>query len=128
MFKCYIIISYTLVNFFLDVLFLLLAVVLSELYEKPRRKKDWVAEISTKNNFCEGHHFFDCKPLLLCQFLLLSLSNLLSKWPNCWMTPMKIHNNSLGGILCDIENMKISCNLIIAGCHLKERDLILDFF
>ena len=44
------------------------------------------------------------------------------------MTPMKIHNNSLGGILCDIENMKISCNLIIAGCHLKERDLILDFF
>ena len=41
---------------------------------------------------------------------------------------MKIYNISMGGILCDIENMKISCNLIIAGWHLKERDLILYFF
>ena len=44
------------------------------------------------------------------------------------MTPMKIYNISMGGILCDIENMKISCNLVIAGWHLKERDLILYFF
>ena len=57
LFKCYIVISYTLVSFFLDVLFLLLAVMLSELYEKPRKKKDWVAEKSTKKNLCEGHHF-----------------------------------------------------------------------
>ena len=32
---------------FLDVLFLLLAVILSELYEKPRRNKDSVTEKST---------------------------------------------------------------------------------
>ena len=38
-----IVISETLVGFFLDVHFLLLAVILSELHEKPRRK-DWVKE------------------------------------------------------------------------------------
>ena len=45
--KYYIIISDTLVAFFLDVLLLLLAVILSELYRKPRRNKDWVTEKST---------------------------------------------------------------------------------
>ena len=35
---------------------------------------------------------------------------------------------SMGGILCDLENMKISCSLIIAGWHLQELDLILEFF
>ena len=45
--KYYIVISDTLVGFFLDVLFLLLAVILSEPYEKPRRNKDWVTEKST---------------------------------------------------------------------------------
>ena len=35
LFKCYIVTSDTLVGFFLDVLFLLLAVILSKLYEKP---------------------------------------------------------------------------------------------
>ena len=44
--KYYIVISDTLVGSFLDVLFLLLAVILSELHEKPRRK-DWVTEKST---------------------------------------------------------------------------------
>ena len=38
--KYYIVISDALVEFILDVLFLLLAVVLSELNEKPRRNKD----------------------------------------------------------------------------------------
>ena len=42
--KYYIVISDIRVGFFLDVLFLLLAVILSELYEKPRRNKDWVTE------------------------------------------------------------------------------------
>ena len=116
--KYYIIISDTLVGFFLDVLFLLLAVILSELYEKPRRKKDWVAEESTKKYLCEGHHFFDCTRPLLCHSLLLSSSTLLPKWLTCWMTPIKIHNIYMGGILCDIENMKTSYNLIIAGWHL----------
>ena len=45
--KYSIVISDTLVGFFLDVLFLLLAVMLSELYEKPRSNKDWVTEKST---------------------------------------------------------------------------------
>ena len=44
--KYYIVISDTLVGSFLDVLFLLLAVILSELCEKPRRK-EWVTEKST---------------------------------------------------------------------------------
>ena len=44
--KYYIVISDVLVGFFLDVLFLvlLLAVILSELHEKPKRNKDWVTE------------------------------------------------------------------------------------
>ena len=45
--KYYIVISDTLVRSFLDGLFLLLAVILSELHEKPRRNKDWVTEKST---------------------------------------------------------------------------------
>ena len=45
--KYYTFISDTLVGFFLDVLFLLLAVILSELYEKPRRNKDSVTEKRT---------------------------------------------------------------------------------
>ena len=34
----------------------------------------------------------------------------------------------MGGVLYDKENMKISYNLILAGWHLEERDLILGFF
>ena len=45
--KYYIVISDTLVDSLLDVLFLLLAVILSELHEEPRRNKDWVTEKST---------------------------------------------------------------------------------
>ena len=44
--KYFIVISDTLTGSFLDVLFLLLAVILSELHEKPRRNKDWVTEKS----------------------------------------------------------------------------------
>ena len=37
----------------------------------------------------------------------------------------------MGGILCDdienFENMKISCNIILAGWHLSKRDIILGF-
>ena len=94
-------------SFFLDVLPLFLAVILSELYEKLRRKKDWVAKKSTKKNLCEGHHLFNCTASLLCHFLLLSSSTLLPKWRTCWMTPMKIHNIYMGGILCDIDNENI---------------------
>ena len=116
--KCYIVISDTLVGFFLDVLFLLLAVILSELYEKPRRNKDCVTEKSTKKNLCERHHFFRCTPSRLSHFLLLSSSTLFRKWRTCWMTSIKIHNISMGGILCDMEKMKTSSNLILVGWHL----------
>ena len=111
--KYYIVISDTLVGFFFDVLFLLLAVLLSELYEKPRRKKDWVTEKSTKKNLRERHQFFDCTPFLLSHFLLLSSSTLLPKWRTCCMTTIKIQNISMGGILCGMENMKK-----LAGWHL----------
>ena len=57
----------------LDVLFLLLALVLSELQEKPKRK-DCVTEKSTQNNLCERHHFLSCTPSFLCDFLSLFLS------------------------------------------------------
>ena len=46
MWKYDIVISDTLVDSFLDVFFLLLAVILLELHKKPRRK-DWVTEKST---------------------------------------------------------------------------------
>ena len=42
--KYFIVISDALVDSFLYVLFLLLAVILSGLHEKPRRNKDWVTE------------------------------------------------------------------------------------
>ena len=115
--KYYIIISDTLVGFFLDVLFLLLAVILSKLYEEPRRNKDWVTEISTKQNLCEIYHFFDCTRSLLCHFFVAFFIYSPSQVAYLLMTPIKIHNISMGGILCDMENMKVSCNLILAGWH-----------
>ena len=45
--KCFIVVSDILVGTFLDVLFLMLAVILPELLEKPRRNKDLVTEKST---------------------------------------------------------------------------------
>ena len=45
--KYYIVVSDTLVCSFLDVLFLLLAIVLSGLHDKPRRNKDRVTEKTT---------------------------------------------------------------------------------
>ena len=55
---------------FLDVLFLLPAVILSELHENPTRK-NWVAEKSTYKTLSEGHHFFGCTLFFLCHFLSL---------------------------------------------------------
>ena len=62
--KYYIVISDTLTDSFLDVFFLLLAVILSELQEKPRRKVCVTKKI-TQKNLCEGHHFFNCTPSVL---------------------------------------------------------------
>ena len=71
--KYYIVTSDALVGSFVDVLFLLLAVISSELHEKPRRK-DWVTEKRAKKNLCQGHHLFDLMPSFLCQFMLISSS------------------------------------------------------
>ena len=54
----------------LDMFFLLLVVILSELHENSRRK-DWVIEKSTQNNMCDKHHFFGCTLFLWSHFLLL---------------------------------------------------------
>ena len=59
--KYYTIISGTLVGSFLDVL-LVLAGILSEVHEKPRRK-DWVTEKNTSKNFWRGYHFLTACPL-----------------------------------------------------------------
>ena len=89
--KYYIVISDALVGSFLDVLFLLLAVILSELHEKPKRK-DWVTEKSTYKYSCEGYHFFDCTLSILylfAAFFVYSLS--LPKRHTCGMAAIKIH-------------------------------------
>ena len=57
---------------FLDVFFLLLALILSEFHEKPRRKNR-VTEKSTKKNLCEEHHFFGCMSSFLYHMSFLSL-------------------------------------------------------
>ena len=86
--KQYIVVLDALVGSFSDVLFMLLAVILSGLDEKPRRKKDWVTKKITSKNFWEGHHCYDCTPSFLCHFLLLSLftpspfsCDVLAEWP-----------------------------------------------
>ena len=55
--KYYIVISNTLVGAFLDGLFLLLAVILSELHDKPRRK-DWVRDITLLTARFPSYVFF----------------------------------------------------------------------
>ena len=71
LYKYYIVISDKLVGAFLGVFFLLLAVILSELREKPKRE-DWVTEKCTQKNLCEGYHCFWLHALLsmcFCCFL-----------------------------------------------------------
>ena len=89
--KYYIVVSDTLIGSSLDVLFLLLDVILSELIEKPRRK-DWVTEKSTERNLCVGYHFFDCTlsfPCLFVAFFVYSLP--LPKWRTCGMAARHIY-------------------------------------
>ena len=123
--RYYIVISDTLVASFLDVLFLLLAVVLSELLEKPRRNIDWVTEISTFT-------FFDRTPSVLYHFLLLFWStpscfrsDILAEWP--------LYRNIAMGVICTMtvwvngwryENL-LQFN---TGWDFYERDIILGFF
>ena len=73
MFLCkhYIVTSNTLAGSFLFVLFLLLAVILSGLHEKPRRKKDWVTKKVHRRIFERDITFLTAHPPF-CHFLLLS--------------------------------------------------------
>ena len=92
--KYYIVISDTLVYSFLDALFLLLAVILSELHEKPRRK-DWVTEKKYIEEFVWGislfllHALFSMSFCLFVAFFVYFLP--LSKWCACGMTSTKIY-------------------------------------
>ena len=108
--KYYIVISDALVGSFLDVLFLLLAVILSELHVKPRRK-DIVSEKIYRKICVRGINFLTALPSfygILCCFLCLlpspyQVTYLLNGpygccsvwWYHEWM----------------VENMKISWNL-----------------
>ena len=109
-----------------DVFFLLLTVMLSELYEKPRRK-DLVTEKSTWKNLSEGHHIFGCTPSFLCHFFVTFFvySLPLPKCYTCWIAPIEIHNkissnsithssnwifqftefNKVDGVMSAIENL-----------------------
>ena len=109
---------------------LFVVVILSQLYEKPRMNKDWVTEENTKENLCEGHHhFFDCPHLLSMSFFvaffvyypsqvtyLLNRPNKDTYWV-IWVCYryMGILLFTMGNILDDVENMKISCDWILAG-------------
>ena len=99
--KHYIVTSDTLVGFFLDVLLLLLAVILSGLHEKSRRNKDWVTEkhrrICERDiTFLTAHSSF-CATFCCILHLLLPLP----KWRTYWMVLIKTHNIAMCGILCD---------------------------
>ena len=112
-----VVVSDTLVGSFLDVLFLSLAVILSELHEKTRRK-DWVTE-KVHRGFAWGISLFLTVRSPFHAFLLLSSStpspfsnNALAEWPLDTYI-------ALSGILCDdimnkrkYENMKIWKSLI----------------
>ena len=72
--KYFIVISDKLVGTFLGVPFLLLAVILPGLLEKPRRNKDWVTEKVLRKICVREITFLNTRPSFLCHFLLLSLS------------------------------------------------------
>ena len=109
--KYNIVVSDTLVGSFLDVLFLLFAVILSGFHEKPSRNRDWITEKNTYKNLCEGHDVLDGTSCFLCDFfafLVYSLPHL--KWHTCWVAPIKIHNIAMGCNVCDdimSEGLKI---------------------
>ena len=113
----YIVTSYTLAGSFLDVLFLLLAVILSGLHEKPRRNKDWVTEKGTQKNLWEGITFLTVDSSFCVTFCcFLHLLPPLSKWSTCWMVPIKTPNFVMCGILCNeimSKRSKIWTSLVI---------------
>ena len=75
-YKYYIVILDTLVGIFLVVLFLLLAVILSGLYEKPRRNKDWVTEKVHRRIFVRDITFLDPFHFIFVAFFVYSPSQM----------------------------------------------------
>ena len=125
--KYYIIISDTLVDTFLDVLFLLLAVGLSGLYEKPRKKRlsyrkkckeefVWVTSIflTARPPFCVTFCYFFPAPSQVTQLLNRPYKD--TKYCYVWYSVWWYHEWT-------VENMKISCHLILADWNLQERDI-----
>ena len=106
LFKYYIIISDWLVGSFLNVLFSLLAVRLSDLYEKLTKKKEFFFSfLDARRPFYVN---FSCSPP--------PPPPPLPKWRTHWMGPIKIHNIVMGGILCNgimSERLKIWKSLAI---------------
>ena len=53
----------------------------------------------------------------------------LPKWCTCWMASIKIHTNEMVWWYHEwmVKNMTISCNILLAGWHFKDREIILDF-
>ena len=99
--KYYIVIWDTLIGPFLDVLFLLLSGILSELREKPRRKH-CVTENSLQKNCFERNHLFGCASSFLCLFVAFFIYSLfLPKWRTCGTAPIKIYSIAMGDILCE---------------------------
>ena len=98
--KYYVVLSDLLAESFLDVFFLLLTVILSELHEKPRRikielqKKDHRRISVREITFLTTRLPFD---VIFCCFLRLlpPLSQV------TYVLNSSIHNISMGGILCD---------------------------
>ena len=88
--KYYVAISDKLRDSFLEVLFLLLAVILSELHEKPWSKTDLVTEKRTYTNVW-GTSLFELHALLSMSFMAFLVYSLpLPKWRTRWMAPIKI--------------------------------------
>ena len=86
---------------FLDVFFLLLFVILSELREKPK-SKNWVTEKSTQKDLCEGYHFFWLHVLFsmsFCRFLCALPPP--SKVTYLQNDPYKDIHFVISGIMCD---------------------------
>ena len=111
--KCYKVLSDTLVGFFLMCSFFV--VILLQLYEKPRRNKDWVTE--------ENIEKFVLRISVFWRHVLLSVISscvppvqVVPKWRTYWMTQIKKHI-AVGGILCNVEKMKIFSNIILTGWH-----------
>ena len=99
--KYEVVISDTLVVSFLDVLFLLVAVILSEFMRNQKERLSYRKKSIEKSVWRTSR--FRLHALLSVSFFVTFFVYCLSlpKWRTCWMDPTKIHNIAMAGILCD---------------------------